>query len=214
MANSSFLRTDSQTMYLFIGICLVTGLYIYNNYQGKLMRDMHINKVEINPGLRSGNLLGPLSNDPEVNATLESKDYHRAMNPLLPPERTYPYGNPSIQEINHRMPKMPINIPTRGESGTYSQVGILTAPDENNPTILPLYGKPTYPGSSKWLYYTSTDKLPTVKIPLKNKNKECSGDQGCEEIQIQDKINVPAYAGKEFNVEMYKMDAPRYIPYI
>ena len=35
-------------MYLLIGICLVTGLYVYNNYQGQLLRDMHINKVEIN----------------------------------------------------------------------------------------------------------------------------------------------------------------------
>ena len=48
MANSSFLKADSQTMYLLIGICLVTGLYIYNTYQGKLLRDMHIDKVEIN----------------------------------------------------------------------------------------------------------------------------------------------------------------------
>ena len=94
MSNSSFFRADSQTLYLLIGICLVTGLYIYNNYQGKLLRDMHIDKVQIN----SNNLLGPMSMDPEVNATLQSKDYQRAVNPLLPPERTYPYGNPSIQK--------------------------------------------------------------------------------------------------------------------
>lgn len=212
MANSSFLKADSQTMYLLIGICLVTGLYIYNTYQGKLLRDMHIDKVEINAN--NSLLGGPISNDPEVNATLQSKDYQRAINPLLPPERTYQYGNPSIQEVHNRTPKLPINIPTRGESGTYTQVGILTAPDENNPTVLPLYGKPTYPGSNKWLYYTSTDKLPSVKIPLKNKDRDCSGDQGCDEIQVQDKINVSAYANKEFNVEMYKMDTPRYIPYV
>ena len=29
-----------------------------------------------------------------------------------------------------------------------------------------------------------------------------------------DRINVSAYANKEFNVEMYKMDTPRYIPYV
>jgi hypothetical protein len=199
-------------MYLLIGMCVVTGLYLYNNYQGKLLRDIHINKVEINAN--DSLLGGPISNDPEVNATIQSKDYQRTVNPLLPPERTYPYGNPSIQEIQNRTPKLPINIPTRGETGIYSQVGILTAPDENNPTILPLYGKPTYPGSSRWLYYTSTDKLPSIKIPLKHKEKECSGDQGCDEIQGQETINVPAYVGKDFNVEMYKMDTPRYIPYV
>ena len=73
MANSSFLRADSQTMYLLIGICLVTGLYIYNTYQGKLLRDMHIDKVEINAN--NSLLGGPISNDPEVTATLQSKDY-------------------------------------------------------------------------------------------------------------------------------------------
>ena len=54
----------------------------------------------------------------------------------------------------------------------------------------------------------------TKKIPLKNKDRDCSGDQGCDEIQVQDKINVSAYSNKEFNVDMYKMDTPRYIPYV
>jgi len=216
MGNASFIKNDSQTTYLLIALSLVVGMYFYNTYQGKLLRDMHIDKVELNTHTNmTHSLLGaPISNDPEVNATLQSKDYQRTVNPLLPPERTYPYGNPSIQEINTRMPKLPINIPTRGESGTYSQVGTLTAPDETNPTVLPLYGKPTYPGSSRWLYYTSTDKQPTVKIPLHNKNKDCLSDQGCDEIQVQDKINVPAYVNKEFDVSIYKMDTPRYIPYI
>jgi len=211
---NTFIKTDSQTTYLLIGLCLVIGIYLYNNFQGKLLRDMHIDKVEFNTHTDHSLLGMPVSNDPEVNATLQSKDYQRTVNPLLPPERSYPYGNPSVQEIHNRTPKLPINIPTRGESGTYSQVGILTAPDENNPTVLPLYGKPTYPGSSKWLYYTSTDKQPTVKIPLKNKDRDCSGDQGCDEIQVQDKINIPAYANKEFDVNIYKMDTLRYIPHI
>jgi hypothetical protein len=206
---SPFLCFDSQTFYLLLGLTLVTCVYFYNNYQGKLVRDMNIDKVEFNT---NNSLFGaPISDDPEVKSTLESKDYQRAINPLLPPERTYPYGNPSIQEINS---KVPINVPTRGVGGVYSQVGILTAPDENNPTILPLYGKPTYPGSSRWLYYTSTDKLPSVKIPLSNAGRDCAGDQGCDEIQKQDKITIPAYAGKEFDVDIYKLDTPRYIPVV
>ena len=100
------------------------------------------------------------------------------------------------------------------EAGTYGQVGTLTAPDETNPTVLPLYGKPTYPGSQHWLYYTSTDKLPTVKLPLKLNGKDCLGEPGCKEINGGENINVPAYASKEFTVDIYKMDTPRYIPIV
>ena len=208
---SQFLLADSQTIYLLLAMSMVTCVYFYNNYQKKLFGDMHINKVEVNNNMNNMLSGSPISDDPEVIQTLKSKDYQRTVNPLLPPERSYQFGNPSIQEIHN---KVPINIPTRGAGGTYSQIGVLTAPDENNPTVLPLYGKPTYPGSSRWLYYTNTDKLPSVKLPLKNKNRDCSGDQGCDEIQVQDKINVSAYANKEFDVDMYKMDTPRYIPYI
>ena len=59
MANSSFFKADSQTIYLLIGICLVTGLYFYNNYQGQLLRDMYINKVEITAN--NSLLGGPIS---------------------------------------------------------------------------------------------------------------------------------------------------------
>jgi hypothetical protein len=208
---SQFLLADSQTIYLLLAMSMVTCVYFYNNYQNKLFGDMHINKVEVNNNMNNMLSGSPISDDPEVIQTLKSKDYQRTVNPLLPPERSYQFGNPSIQEIHN---KVPINIPTRGAGGTYSQIGVLTAPDENNPTVLPLYGKPTYPGSSRWLYYTNTDKLPSVKLPLKNKNRDCSGDQGCDEIQVQDKINIPAYANKEFDVDIYKMDTPRYIPFV
>ena len=167
---SQFLLADSQTIYLLLAMSMVTCVYFYNNYQKKLFGDMHINKVEVNNNMNNMLSGSPISDDPEVIQTLKSKDYQRTVNPLLPPERSYQFGNPSIQEIHN---KVPINIPTRGAGGTYSQIGVLTAPDENNPTVLPLYGKPTYPGSSRWLYYTNTDKLPSVKLPLKNKNRDC-----------------------------------------
>ena len=208
-----FLCFDTQTFYLLLALTLVTCVYLYNNHQNNLFGSTNIHNAEFNNTTNiNGGLLGSpvISDDPEVIATLKSKDYHRTQNPLLPPERTYPYGNPSIQEIHN---KIPINIPTQGESATYSQVGILTAPDETNPTVLPLYGKPTYPGSSRWLYYTSTDKQPSIKIPLKHKARDCNG-QGCDEIQEQDKVNIAAYADKEFDVDIYKMDTPRYIPHL
>ena len=134
------------------------------------------------------------------------KDYQRVINPLMPPERSYPYRTNRIG--------VPINIPTRGESSHFQQVGALTSKKgSGEPIILPLYGKPTYPGSSKWLYYTGTDKYPSVKLPVNHKNKECQGDFGCEEIHNGDNIQVPAY-GNDFSVSVYQLDKPRYIPYV
>jgi hypothetical protein len=202
---------NQNTFYLLVAMVLVIVLYVYNNYHSKLFesRDMFVDKIEINqnsqkhlhPFQRSANIL----QDIETQQTLISKDYERVINPLLPPERSYPY----------RSPGLPINIPTRGESGTYSQVGALTSTDSaGDPVVMPLYGKPLYPGCSKWLYYTSTDKMPSVKLPLTNKSKDCGGDQGCEEINANDTINVPAYAGRDFTVSIYQMDYPRYIPFV
>lgn len=134
------------------------------------------------------------------------KDYQRVVNPLMPPERSYPYRTNRIG--------VPINIPTRGESSHFQQVGALTSKSSNGePIILPLYGKPTYPGSNKWLYYTGTDKYPSVKLPVNHKKKECQGDFGCEEIHNGDSIQVPAY-GNDFSVSVYQLDKPRYIPYV
>ena len=80
--------------------------------------------------------------------------------------------------------------------------------------ILPLYGKPTYPGSSNWLYYTSTDSFNTVKISLLHKNKDCQKEYGCQRnLRWNTKFTVPSY-NDEFKVSIYELDKPRYIPYV
>ena len=82
-----------------------------------------------------------------------------------------------------------------------------------NPGHDPLFGKPLYRGSSNWLYYSTSDKLSSVKIPLTVGGKDCTDDQGCKEINDGDSITVPSY-NCEFKVKMYKFDKPRYIPYV
>ena len=121
--------------------------------------------------------------------------------PLRPPLRQ-----------NHNFVGVPINIPTRGEYVNYQQVGILKNNTGNN-QLLPLYGKPNYPGSSKWQYYTETDKYNPLKISITNKNKDCMGEYGCDEIYDGDTINVPAY-NDNFSVSLYKTNYPRYIPVV
>ena len=117
---------------------------------------------------------------------------------------------------------IPINIETRESGGDYQQLGILsknkitddaeTPGNNTDSVVLPLYGKPLYRGATKWLYYTETDKYNPVKIPISVKNKDCTDDYGCDEVYDNDDVVIPAYNGT-FNVKIYKLNKPRYIPY-
>jgi hypothetical protein len=139
------------------------------------------------------------------------KNIERIVNPILPPERSYvnTYG-------------IPINIPSRGPQQSYQQVGILykeniVNPDQlpgnnNESNILPLFGRPTYSGSNKWNYYTSSDKFQNVKLPININGRKCTDDLGCNELMNGDIITVPSYNGN-FKVEIYDFDRPRYIPF-
>lgn len=118
---------------------------------------------------------------------------------------------------------LPINIETRGSGGDFQQVGMLykntitddtKAPGNNTDNnVLPLYGKPTYQGSNMWLYYTETDKLNPVKIPVNVNSKDCTDEYGCSELYDGSNVDIPSYNGA-FNVKIYKFNKPRYIPYV
>ena len=140
-----------------------------------------------------------------------NKDYERVINPTLPPERSFEktYG-------------IPVNIPTRGMTGGFQQVGILSQTGidseespikSNTPTILGLFGRPTYNGSRKWSYYTASDKYQSMKIPLSINGRKCDADYGCDEIYDGDVITLPEY-NATFKVTLYDYDKPRYIPYV
>ena len=140
------------------------------------------------------------------------KNIERIINPLLPPERSYTntYG-------------IPINIPSRGPFQTYQQVGILSKdeiadPDKipgnnNDSNILPLFGRPTYSGSNRWNYYTTSDKFQSVKLPINIEGRKCTDDLGCDELRDGDMVTIPSYNGR-FRVEIYDFDKPRYIPFV
>jgi hypothetical protein len=152
------------------------------------------------------------SSMPSHSNYLRNKAYERVVNPLLPPERTHVsnYG-------------VPINIPTRGPEGGYQQIGYIYKDeiDDENKTIgsgsdavmLPLYGAPTYNGSNKWMYYISSDKFHSIKMPINHKDRKCDSEFGCDELYNNDVVDVPAYNGK-FKVNIYEYDKPKYIPYV
>lgn len=140
------------------------------------------------------------------------KNMERIINPLLPPERSYTntYG-------------IPINIPSRGPFQSYQQIGILSKdeiadPDKipgnnNDSNILPLFGRPTYAGSNKWNYYTTSDKFQSVKLPINIDGRKCTDELGCDELRDRDMVTIPSYNGR-FRVEIYDFDKPRYIPFV
>jgi hypothetical protein len=132
----------------------------------------------------------------------------RIHNPLIPPERS---NQSSKLNIYVKDVGVPINIATRGESGDFQQVGILV--NSTNNKILPLYGRNIYPGSSKWVYYTSTDKFREIKLPILKNKQSCTSDHGCNELYDKDEVEVSAY-NEKFNVTLYGLGAPQYIPYL
>jgi len=143
---------------------------------------------------------------------LTAKNHERIVNPLLPPERSYEntYG-------------LPVNIPSRGFSGGFQQVGYLYKKDVANPdvpvghdpnsVIIPLYGRPLWPGANKWNYYLNSDKFQAVKMPFQVQGRSSDDDHGVSELNNGDTVDLPAYNGK-FEVNIYNYDKPRYIPFV
>jgi hypothetical protein len=169
-------------------------------------------RYQVNPVIRDVISYEQNPNIVSIGRYEAQKNMERVINPLLPPERSYvsTYG-------------IPINIPSRGPFQAYQQVGILSKenivdPDKipgnnNESNILPLFGRPTYNGSNRWNYYTSSDKFQSVKLPINIDNRKCTDDLGCDELRDGDMVTIPSYNGR-FKVEIYDFDKPRYIPFV
>ena len=118
---------------------------------------------------------------------------------------------------------IPINIETRERAEDFKQLGICTkitnmntnfnTPGNNDDSIiLPLWGKRLYKRSNNWNYYLISDRN-NYRIPVNIDNKECADINGCRELLDNDIINVPEYNG-QFKVKLYKIENPKYIPYV
>lgn len=152
---------------------------------------------------------------PSPKQYIVNKELERLTNPLLPPERSYVLNNFGVPAV--QMPGV-VQIPTRGFVGGYQQLGLLYKKDPSGDSnsdgnILPLFGKPTYTNSSRWNYYTSSDKFHSLKMPIKIKGKNSMEENGVNELYDGDTVNVGPYNG-EFKVEIYGYDSPKYLPQI
>lgn len=165
-------------------------------------------EMQSNPGAPiEVNIPKPVNQSIQVNSVQENTG------PILeiqvPPQ--------TITEPRREIPTLgtPINIPTRGFVPKWNQVGILHSLNRNREQnhILQLFGKQTYPGSSKWNYFASSDGYQSIKLPIIYKGKKATYEYGCEELTEGDIVRVPAY-GQRFRVNLYELNTPSYIPYL
>ena len=114
---------------------------------------------------------------------------------------------------------VPINVPTQGLPQEFQQMGVLTAPGGSsmsaspNRTLLPLLGRRSAASRDRYNYYTRTDGLNPIQIPVSYKNRGCEDDTGCDEIFSGDTVAVPLL-GQTFTANVYKYNTPRYIPLV
>lgn len=102
---------------------------------------------------------------------------------------------------------LPINVATRGIED-YRHIGILSG---NKGKVLPLYGRRTYKGSSKWNYFTRANDHLSLRIPVSRDGYNCEEHIGCKELYNDDTLHVPEY-NDNFKIKLYDT-TPRYIPY-
>lgn len=208
-----FFCFDTQTVGLIIAIVIMIIVYQVFYKKRDIVALDTLKEIKVDKILKLENRLERLENNntvinekkeviivPTTDSMLVNKDFERIVNPLLPPERSY-----------NSTYRVPINIPTRGFSENYQQVGAINSGDK----ILPLYGRPRWPGATKWNYYTSTDSFQSVKLPVNFKNRDCQDDIGCDEVYDGDNISIPQYGkDKEFKANIYRLDKPYYIPFV
>lgn len=195
---------------------IIIGLLIWmwNNNQGRINNGSrnsldHISNSldNLNRSLFSNNI-----NNNDLYARTDSvwsSGDSVLLNPYTPPnrdDRPFTRGRMPIQR------GVPINIRTQGVESDYRQVGILTR-ITGEETILPLMGRPLIYGRDTWNFYTMSDKNNMVKLPITFKNKNCSGEYGCDNISNGDTVYVEGY-NDAFKVTMYENNTMRYIPYI
>ncbi len=109
---------------------------------------------------------------------------------------------------------IPINMETRGTGMDYTQIGILTRNQGQEPLILPLMGRQPMTGRDKWQYYTisNTGNMNT-KLPVSLNGKSCTGEYGCDILNNGDTIYVEGY-NTTFRATIYENSQFRYIPHL
>ena len=195
---------DKNTFLLSMVACIIIICHYIGNTNDKISDikyELENSKHQMDDKINKYNVSLLKNNTPKIDPQTVYRQ--RVNDPLSAPERSSPYTIPSI----------PINIPTRGESSGYQQVGVLIEENGagNNQVKLPLYGQQLYPRSKEWNYYTNSDGYQSIKLSLKYNGRDSMDTYGCPELYNNNIVEVDGYDSK-FKVTIYKLDAPKYIP--
>lgn len=137
----------------------------------------------------------------------------------MPPEQSYITPADTGVPLPAGIGALPVNSYTRGTPGAFQQMGVLTAPGgtetSGSPTrtILPLFGRSIDSNRNRWNYYTRSDGINPVQLPLQYKRRNCDDDNGCDEMSDGDSVGVPIL-GNSYTVSLYKYSTPRYLPIV
>ncbi len=148
-----------------------------------------------------------LNSDPRFSPLSPERSYNTQADLRGFPRNPLPAGLGAI----------PVNMTTRDIPAQFQQVGVITAAGgtetSGSPTrtILPLFGRTVDSSRNRWNYYTRTDGINPVQVPVQFKRRNCDDDTGCEEVSDGDSIGVPVL-GQSFVANMYRYSTPRYIP--
>ena len=141
-------------------------------------------------------------------------------NPLAPEQSYFSPPDPGFVSPPIRAgvgAMIPINVQTQGYPDTYQQIGVLTAPGGTdmsaspNRTVIPLFGRKLTTNRDRWNYYTRTDGMNPVQVPIEFKRRNCDDDNGCDEIITGDSVGVPIL-GQAYTANVFRYSTPRYIP--
>ena len=140
-----------------------------------------------------------LNNNNNTKVAIASKDLGET-NPLSTPPQ-------NSMAIHHRVP---VNVESRGPSSAFTQIGILTKPEEN--LILPLMGRRLQRDKYQYYTFSNTGNINT-KLPVSKNGKSCTGEYGCDELYDGDTVYVEGYKDT-FRATIYENSTFNYIPYL
>jgi len=179
----------SSFQLLIIGLVITIIIYLYQKLNDKISSNNKYleNKLEKN----------------EEKILTNSKLYNKPLSLEYNPDTfTDEIAVNTLQSISTRY------VPTTTQVGMlykYTIADETIQPGANDDSVvLPLFGRQTYSGSSKWIYYS---KLNGANVPIYYKSVQCNKDFGCSELYTDDIINIPALNG---NFKVHINDNEKY----
>jgi hypothetical protein len=195
---------------VFVVVCLVlVCAYLYTTYaKPGAAKEVVVERVVQQP---------QQPQQPQQRGTILGLEPDPRFAPLSP-EKSY-YVSPDVrgQPLPPGGGAIPINIQTQGLPDSFQQVGVLTAPGGTETsasptrTVLPLFGRRTVYSRDKWNYYTRTDGINPVQVPVQFKRRNCDEDTGCDEVLDGDSVGCPVL-GQSYVAYVYRNSTPRYLP--